>query len=304
LVVLYGILAFGTQPLIGLVVDYFKKPRLATLFGLALTGVALIIFPSSPLLFVVIVGFGNAIFHVGAGSIALNLTPKQATAPGIFVAPGAIGLLAGTLLGKAGNFTTWPCLIAIIIGAGLIIKLKTPTLDYDQSIKNPIQTKPWLVAIVLIFITILVRSFVGTALNFPWKSQMELLLLLTFAVFMGKALGGWLSDKYGWERIALGALLLSSPLLVFGVNFPVLAILGIFLFNFTMPVTLVALSNLFPGRPGFAFGITCFALLMGALPIFFNLFPDLTLPYGILSLIFLAVFSLHIALPLLKNFRK
>lgn len=38
-----------------------------------------------------------------------------------------------------------------------------------------------------------------------------------------------------------------------------------------MPITLVAISNILPGRPGFAFGLTCLALILGALPAFSGL---------------------------------
>jgi hypothetical protein len=43
-------------------------------------------------------------------------------------------------------------------------------------------------------------------------------------------------------------------------------IFGIFLFNMTMPITLVVISNTFQGRQGFAFGLTTLALIIGALP--------------------------------------
>jgi hypothetical protein len=39
-----------------------------------------------------------------------------------------------------------------------------------------------------------------------------------------------------------------------------------FLFNFTMPITLVAISNTLPGRPGFSFGLTTLALIIGVIP--------------------------------------
>ncbi len=60
--------------------------------------------------------------------------------------------------------------------------------------------------------------------------------------------------------------LISAPLLAFGAAIPDAATLGIFLFNFTMPITLVAISNTLPGRPGFSFGLTTLALIIGVLP--------------------------------------
>jgi len=301
LILIYGVLAFGTQPLLGLIIDHFQKPKETALLGLLMISLALFVFHNSVLLFVILVGIGNAIFHIGAGTITLNLTPTKATAPGLYVATGALGLLIGTLLGKAGNFVAWPFSIAVLIGALLIVKLKTPKLDYKKNNIQPDKIKPWLIATILIFTTILLRSLVGTILVFPWKSQIDLLYLLTFGVVMGKAFGGWLADRFGWERIAVGGLLLSTPLLVFAKEIPILAIIGIFLFNFTMPVTLVALSNLLPGRPGFAFGLTCFALFLGSIPAFIGAIPTLAAPINVLIFIMFAAGALYVALPNIKK---
>jgi hypothetical protein len=41
-----------------------------------------------------------------------------------------------------------------------------------------------------------------------------------------------------------------------------------FLLNLTMPVTLAAVADTLPGRPAFAFGLTCLALILGAFAAF------------------------------------
>jgi hypothetical protein len=66
----------------------------------------------------------------------------------------------------------------------------------------------------------------------------------------------------------VGSLMISIPLLNLGAGVPVLGMVGIFLFNITMPVTLTMVANVLPGRPGTAFGLTCIALLLGTLPAF------------------------------------
>ncbi|MBV7276085.1 hypothetical protein I6U48_24655 [Clostridium sp. PL3] len=105
----------------------------------------------------IISGLGNAFFHVGGGVIILNLRPGKASLPGIYVAPGAMGLL------------------------------------------------------------------------------------------------------------------ISAPLLFLGVDMPLFAIVGVFLFNLTMPVTLVITSIMLPGKPGFDFGLTTLALIIGVFPTFTGL---------------------------------
>jgi len=88
----YNLLAFGTQPVLGLVMDRMQRSRGGAMAGCLLMVLATIGFTQRPLLSIVLVGLGNALFHLGAGSICLNLTAGRAAASGIFVAPGAAGL--------------------------------------------------------------------------------------------------------------------------------------------------------------------------------------------------------------------
>ncbi len=277
IVLLYCFLGFGLQAVFGLATDYFKAPRMAALSGCVLTGLSALIFLSYPEPAIVLAGLGNALFHVGGGSISLNLTPEKAAAPGIFVAPGALGLLVGTLIGKSGLFIIWPAILILAILCVLMFAVEKPEMNYDRKEIRSDTLACFESIFLLLFLSIGIRSFVGSVLVFPWKSSLNLLFVLTLAVVLGKALGGILADKYGWINVAAGALALSIPFLVFGANFPATAILGMFLFNITMPVTLVGISNILPGQPGFAFGLPCFALLLGALPGFFpirKLFAD------------------------------
>jgi len=199
--------------------------------------------------------------------ISLNLTPKKASAPGIYVAPGAFGLFLGLFLGKGGYFISWVFIILLILLIIGIFLVKLPKINYKrEKIKNNFNY--FELILILILIVVVVRSLIGMAIVFPWKSSFDLLIVLTLGVVLGKAFGGIIADKYGWVKVAIVSLFISAPLLYFGINMPILGIIGMFLFNFTMPITLVAISNMFPGRAGFSFGLTCLALLIGAIPSF------------------------------------
>jgi FSR family fosmidomycin resistance protein-like MFS transporter len=106
------------------------------------------------------------------------------------------------------------------------------------------------------------------AVDLPWRQDSHLALLLVLAMVPGKACGGILADRFGWTKIAVTGAVLAAPLLTFLGQIPALAILGAFLLQWTMPVTLVAVARLFPRSPGFAFGLPCLALVLGALPAF------------------------------------
>ncbi len=301
LVVLYNVLAFGLQFIFGFISDYFKSPRLITLIGSIFTIISALIFTILPVLAIIFAGLGNALFHVGGGSISLNLTPKKARAPGIYVAPGALGLLVGTLLGKGGQFIIWPFILGLIIFSILMFIIKKPEMNYEREDNKKQKFNYFEIILFLIFLSITIRSLVGMVLVFPWKTDINLLIILTIAVVLGKALGGILADRFGWIKIAVGALILSIPFLIFGANIPILAIVGMFLFNITMPITLVAISNIMPGRPGFAFGVTCLALILGALPSFFPIKQILSGNIFIFGIIIISALSLYFGLRLYYN---
>ena len=265
LIVIYDVIAFSTQPVLGLLVDKFKAPAQAAALGILLVAASTLLM-QTPFLAIVVAGIGNAVFHVGGGVVSLNLAPGKATLPGIYVAPGALGLMIGMLIGKGGGFIAWPFILLLLGSAALILRI--PRLEIAASRELPGNLRWFETVILLLLVSVAIRSMVGLSLVLPWKSDPVLLVALTLAVVLGKALGGILGDKFGWAAVAVSGLVISAPLLAFFAPIPAIAIVGIFLFNLSMPITLVCLAEMLPGKGGFAFGLTTLALILGALPTF------------------------------------
>jgi FSR family fosmidomycin resistance protein-like MFS transporter len=278
----YNLLAFAMQPLVGLAADRLRIDRGAAVAGALLTVAAmpLALVPGGIGVAVVVAGLGNAVFHVGGGIVSLRAAPGRATPIGVFVAPGAAGLAAGILAGKTGG-TGWPFAVALLVLAVVLAIAPPPRFAAERpaglnavGIADSRLTPPrsplaaaGMVAVVLLLVVIGIRSYVGLTLALPWKSELGLLIALTAAVVAGKALGGLLGDRLGWRPVAVTALLVSLPLLALGGDSPVAGIAGLLAFNLTMPVTLAAVAAMLPrGREGFAFGLTCLALFVGATP--------------------------------------
>ena len=292
-ILIYNLLAFGLQLPFGWMLDRIHQPVLSAALGCIILSLALLSF-IHPLTSVILAGTGNALFHVGGGTISLNLRPGKAALPGVFVAPGGIGLFAGSVILKMYGFHP-EYLVSLLIITGLIIfVLKSPPIFYEIKKANAVNYLT--LTILLLLITICIRSVVGLSVAFPWKSNMTLLILLTASIALGKGLGGFLADYYGWINVTVSGLALSALLLFFGTQFGVAGIVGLFLFNLTMPVSLVAISNLLPGRPGFSFGLTTFAMAAGALPTFFKVKTFLSTNLVILFLIIVSTITLFIAL--------
>jgi hypothetical protein len=294
-VVLYNVLAFATQPVFGLLADAIKAPAYSAVLGMALVAAATVLVPF-PALAAVTAGLGNAIFHVGGGLASLKLAPGKAALPGIYVAPGALGLTIGIMIGKSGGFTAWPFLVLLGVFAILILRVPRPAVSAPRAL--PERLKWFEAVIVLLLFSISVRGMVGLSLVLPWKSDPVLLIALTSAVVLGKALGGILGDRFGWTAVAVSGLAVSAPLLAFLPQVPAAAILGTLLFNLSMPITLVCLADMLPGKGGFAFGLTALALLLGAGPTFTALRGTLGQPVFIFAASLLSIAALYVALRL------
>ncbi|HMK92881.1 MAG TPA: hypothetical protein VK576_07770, partial [Thermoleophilia bacterium] len=212
---------------------------------------------------------------------------------GIYVSSGAAGLALGIAVGKA-DLAVWPlavalCALAVAIALttarkatpGGVTPGPAPTCSV-RPVERRVQTLAWPAGgdslVLLLLLAVAVRSYVGLALVLPWKHDPWLLAAFTSAIVAGKAGGGLTADVFGWRRIGLAGLLGSAPLLAMAGTSPVAGIVGIALFNTTMPITLAAVARLLPGHEGFAFGLTCLALFAGAAPVLTGWAPPLTMP--------------------------
>src|SRR5690349_7826315 len=130
LVLLYNVLAFGGQPVVGLLTDHLRRPRLVALLGIGLQAAGLVLSPFAPVAAVALTGLGSASFHVAGGALALCATNGKAAGAGLFAAPGVIGLALGGYLAVTGNAPTWPFLALLGLLALAVLALGEPPMPY------------------------------------------------------------------------------------------------------------------------------------------------------------------------------
>lgn len=302
LTVAYGIVAFGIQPFLGVLVDRWKLNRAAGMAGCLITSAGIPAFALSPTLGVVVAGIGNGLFHVAGGGISLQLTPGQAAAPGLFVAPGAIGLALGSMAGSRMILPGWPfAALAVVTGlAGLLAvprSFNNPAVQSNTSFRLD---KAELILLLLCF-AIAVRSASGLAMTSLWRPFPAVMLALAIAAVAGKAFAGILADRLGWLRLTIPALLLATPLASFGARHEFFVIPAMLLVQTAMPVTLAAIGRIFPEKPSFAFGLASLVLVIGAIPIFFGAGPTISQPWISAAVQVLCVAALAAALNLMAH---
>jgi FSR family fosmidomycin resistance protein-like MFS transporter len=268
LIILYNLIAFGSQPLWGLLSDRFGNYQFSAAAGLILASCGAGVMTFSLLYGTLMLACGNALFHVGGGAAVYVASKGRASWSGIFVAPGGAGLAAGIMLGFIGTVhTLW--LIPVLLTAAFLLMF--------TSFKQPEGAKPdhqpyklrfgWMLSVLFLFLLVVtVRSVVGFGLPAPWKEAEYAVYFLTFAVFAGKSLGGVLADRYGWRRVCSIMLLLSVFFSIGYRDSLYLTCAALFCMQATTGVTLAGTQSLFPARPAFAFGLPCIAIVIGAAP--------------------------------------
>ena len=275
--ILYNFIAFGLQMIIGAFCDE-KRKFPSSAFGCVLVLAAVLLSPFAPWPALIVTALGNAFFHVGGGIESLVHSGGKLYRGGVFVSAGALGVVFGTLHGsKLGMCNVVelavlidPVLMALFCASICYIANKKFPSEEDCEISGAANEKTgiWIV-LGLALLSVIIRSFGGTAIPMEWKTTMKLGLVSGFGAFFGKFIGGFAADFFGARRTGILSLLASLPLLVFGSGNMIISVIGIILFNMTMPITLGIVAQRLPKNPGLAFGLTTAALLLGAVPSFF-----------------------------------
>ena len=281
-VLIYNFCAFALQMPFGAVLDilngkYRKDISFAAVcMGVALTLIGAFTHPA-------VLGIGNALFHIGGGVGVIYEDESKGwrgRGLGVFVAPGAFGLYLGTQLAKNGAGTGW------MYGAGAVMALacvwmacrlrRSKAAEHlflggtqTSSAQNAALREIILLAACSLLVVIL-RSYIGMAVTFTWKTTVFAAVISTLAIVFGKAAGGFLAARFGFLRTAVISLAAAAVCYLLGGFMPV-GVFALFLFNMTMPITLYLLIRKMPQLPGFSFGFLTFGLFLGFLPVYFEL---------------------------------
>ena len=285
MILLYNFCAFALQLPIGSLMDFLKEKQSSfrrlqkTDLPLACTFLSLVFLVAGIYLHPVLLGIGNALFHVGGGIGVIHEDRKKnlrGQALGIFVAPGAMGLFLFTTLGKslASLFPMIAPSFVLLLSAVFFLLFMAVQREKEDSYTSAESAPPIgpaaLIAVFLAFLVVILRSYTGFRVSFSWKSGFLFGFLATLAVVLGKAAGGIVSAHFGMGKTILLSLILAA-LCYFFKDIPAIGIAALFFFNMTMPLTLYMIVSRTVRLPGTSFGLLTLALFLGFLPQYFSL---------------------------------
>lgn len=288
----YNLLAFSTQVIFGGVLDILfhrragrlrevssasrKRPDLystVAFFGTILVAAGAVI-PLMLPVSICLIGIGNSLFHVGGGAYTLSLSGGKAASVGVFVGPGSLGLVIGTLFPKLkwifaiglvvlGTYAIYRATVTAAITA-TVTAIPENTKDNGNTF-NKVTSSPWILVTSAVFLCLAVafRAFGGSFPYYPWKTGTAIILVAAAFVMTGKILGGFAFDRFGIRRTMLGSTFVSAVAIsMFSSSAPA-ALVGMFALNIAMPVTLILLYRSLSDYPAFAFGLAASVLFPG-----------------------------------------
>jgi len=270
----YNILAFMSQPLTGMMADRMEARHWLLIVSSLLLTLAVACASLIPLLVPFFLGAGNSLFHVWGGKQTVVRVGNDIRSLGVFVSTGALGLAVGLV------FCSWTLLYALLL-ANVVTSIVYVRSDEGSAQKrndgpspgspNSFIPRSWLTTermwliVVLLMLFVGYRSFAGEVFSKGITKSQALILTIGFVSMLGKMAGGWIARWLG-VFISLAAALAGVALcILFRGDSVAVLLMGIFLMNITMPVTLYLANDVLPGHEGLAFGLLAAALIPGYL---------------------------------------
>lgn len=303
-ILLYNFLAFSTQAITGGLAD-LTAGRCGTGAGLfrllrrksdvyilfAVTGSLLSILsaaiPAGLVGRILLAGIGNSLFHAGGGAYALHAHKGKAAAAGIFVGPGAIGVVIGTFLSSSGLlfatdlgaltvilFLIWILIGRLGRGQGKISAAIRRMLSRERKESVPAVQEASLsaprpvfgvIAVLFLLAAVLSRAVMSGYPSSAGEAGARAVLMLAVCAAAGKIAGGIAMDRIGAAKVMFFSCFVSTPLLILFPDSYQSAMISLFLIQLAMPVTLVLIYRVMPKYPAFAFGLTASVLFPGVL---------------------------------------
>jgi hypothetical protein len=278
-ILVYNILAFMSQPLTGLMADRMAHRHWLLLSSVLLLTVAVaiawLVMSNMSLagkmdwliqLVALPLGVGNSLFHVWGGKQTVVKTGNDIRALGVFVSTGALGLAIGFV------FCSWALLYVLLLA---FVGLSVLYVRWDDGASKAVEdirgNYAWLTPltiwtlVIMLMLCVCYRSFAGEVFSKGITKTQSLILVIGAVAMLGKMAGGWIVRWVGLLPSVMVILAGVALCFLFRGNLVWVLLLGIFLMNCTMPITLYLANLLLPKREGLAFGLLAAALIPGYL---------------------------------------
>ncbi len=264
LIILFNIVSVGMMSIISVFADKVENKHTGVRLSVLLTILGYFLPPDFGIdLKVVLLGLGSATFYAFSSSSLLARSNGKSRTIGLLLGGTGVGIACASFAGFAGHFFA-PLLMILAIPSD---KYRKGTESEDKTAINEQKTPQNVpfspIALVFLFFAYLLLSYEFSSLHFTWnvwfKTQFELL----FAIGLGRAVGGFVSDLVGRVITVAASSCAGTLLIYFCADDKRLSLLGLFLLSMSLAPTLTAVSRLIPKNPALAFALMSAAAYLG-----------------------------------------
>lgn len=257
LAVLFNVISVGGMGLISVFADRVENKHT----GVRLSALLLFLGYFLPAKFgvdlkVVLLGLGSAAFYSFASSSVLSRSGGKGRDIGLLIGGTGIGIACASFSGFAGHFFA-PLLMILAIPMDTYPK----PAQTAESADNETAFSP--LPFVFLMLSYLLLSYEFSSFNFSWnvwfKTQFELL----FAVGLGRAVGGFLSDLTGRMITVAASSSVGTMLIFLSPDNKQLSLLGLFFLSMSLAPTLTSFARLSPKNPALSFAVMTLAAYLG-----------------------------------------
>lgn len=257
LILTYDCLAFLTQPIFGSLLEKSQNMKYWASIG-CLTVIFGSIFPNAYAASILL-GLGNALFHVCEGKIILDRSEKSSPL-GVFISFGSIGLGLG--LNLTSNILFWFCFLIFVILSIINCLLSYEKIPYTYQTGKE-ESPTLILPLILIVLGVFLRGFFGQYNNYSFSQSVEFSgIYLALAVFLGKFIGGFLLDSLSSLWVILISVIVSFVCSFFPSSYAS-CLLSVINVNLLMALTMEQMRRAMPKYTAYGFGLLAALLLVG-----------------------------------------
>lgn len=269
----YSIIAFGGQLPAGIIVDKSKKIKLFSILSIAFMIVAVSLFYVNIFFAIFFSALASAFIHVCGGAACFLTDNKSSTLAGIFTSPGVVGLIIGGIIGTTDFSCFYVLILILFVLLLIIISTKMPTYQIleNQENKPLLDTHDFFMLVLLLAIAF--RSLLWNIMHMICFNNTTWLYAIACSAFIGKILGGFISDRIDWKKFVFITVFSSAILLNLGKNSLPIFCIGVALLQSAVPITLLLMQQYLQKSPAFGAGLALgISIIFAGLPTYINQF--------------------------------
>ncbi|MBQ4064965.1 MAG: hypothetical protein IJD10_02580 [Clostridia bacterium] len=283
LTIFFNALAIGGRVTVSLLADRVTNRRTGVLLGVMLFFLGFFWPPQLGVTVAVsLAAMGSAVFHAFSASSVMAASAFGASGMGLLMGCAALG----TALGVHTKFFGYPAILLFVI-------LACPSDENSDTVSLTEHRLPWApkteaapLFAVLLFSAVTLASYLLSSLNLSAGADPKTLLLLALAVTVGRAVGGFISDRFGSIPLLTLSLGGGGLILAFFAHSGRLFVLaGLLLFSLSASPMLSLLHRFLPASPAFAASLFAGAAYLGYTAVKLDpMKKSLTLPFALIVL--------------------